>query len=128
MVQQKLDVTPKEYFQLFHDHYVTLLGWGMVTQDDDNQSVTMLLQFKNSEGFTQPLKNTIAVLAAFMTTHARLRLYTYLEKLQDRVLYFDTGKITFTFSWQFLYCCMILVLCSQCNKSHLLFRFGVLHI
>ncbi|MCP3664717.1 MAG: hypothetical protein GY696_19865 [Gammaproteobacteria bacterium] len=44
------------------------------------------------DGFLKPSANTNVVLAAYVTAHARLRLYTYLEKLQDRVLYFDTGK------------------------------------
>ncbi|XP_033096042.1 uncharacterized protein LOC117100449 [Anneissia japonica] len=36
------------------------------------------------------------VLAAFTTAHARLKLYQVLEKLQRRVLYYDTDSIIFT--------------------------------
>jgi len=42
--------------------------------------------------FLQPLSNTSPMIAAFVTAQARLKLYTYLEQLQERVLYFDTGK------------------------------------
>ncbi|MCP3663201.1 MAG: hypothetical protein GY696_12020 [Gammaproteobacteria bacterium] len=104
MVQQKY-VTPKEFFQLYNDESVTLLGWDMVTQDDDDQSATMLLRYKMADDFAQPLKNTNVILAAYVTAHARLRLYSYLEMLQDRVLYFDTGKVIFyTFQAFFLHC------------------------
>ncbi|MCP3661873.1 MAG: hypothetical protein GY696_05150, partial [Gammaproteobacteria bacterium] len=94
MVQQKY-VTPKEFFQLYNDESVSLLGWDMIAQDDDDQSATMLLRYKLADDFAQPLKNTNVVSAAFVTANARLRLYSYLEKLQERVLYFDTAKIIF---------------------------------
>ncbi len=116
MVQQKY-VTPKEFFKLYNDESVTLLGWDMVTQDDDDQSATMLLRYKMADDFAQPLKNTNVILAAFVTAHARLRLYSYLEKLQDRVLYFDTGKTIFYHFFMHFFCIAILF-----------FRFCVLHV
>ncbi len=48
------------------------------------------VNFKTEEGFRQPNPNTSIVTAAFVTAHARLRLYSIIEKLDDRVLYFDT--------------------------------------
>lgn len=38
--------------------------------------------------------NTNVAIAAFTTAHARLKLYSYMEKLGQRVLYTDTGKFT----------------------------------
>ena len=35
-------------------------------------------------------------IAAFTTCHARLKLYSYLEELQQRVLYFDTDSVIYT--------------------------------
>ena len=40
--------------------------------------------------------NTNVALAAFVTCHARIHLYKELEKLGDRVLYFDTYSIIFS--------------------------------
>ena len=40
-------------------------------------------------------KQTSVPLAAFVTCHARLKLYDELEKLNERVLYFDTDSIFF---------------------------------
>ena len=36
-----------------------------------------------------------AFVAAYTTTHARLELYSYLERLGDRVLYFDTDSVIY---------------------------------
>jgi len=45
------------------------------------------------DDFLESLTNTNPVIAAFVTTQARLELYKYPHKLHQRVLYFDTGKI-----------------------------------
>ena len=34
-------------------------------------------------------RSTCAIVAAFITTQARMKLYDILEKLNERVLYFD---------------------------------------
>ena len=39
---------------------------------------------------------TNVVIAAFTTAHARLKLYSVLERLQGRVFYFDTDSVIFT--------------------------------
>ncbi len=91
MVQQKY-VSPKEFFKMYHDDSIDLMGWEMVGDRENDQSATMLVRYRMMDGFLKPAANTNVVLAAYVTAHARLRLYSYLEKLQDRVLYFDTGK------------------------------------
>jgi len=52
------------------------------------------LTYTVEEDFLESLNNTNPVIAAFVTTQARLELFKYLRKLQERVLYFDTGKMT----------------------------------
>ncbi len=47
--------------------------------------------YKKETDFVEVLKNTNAVIAAYTTCQARLKLYSYIEQLQERVLYFDTG-------------------------------------
>jgi hypothetical protein len=42
--------------------------------------------------YVADLPNTNPVIAAWVTAQARLKLYTYLEQLQEKVLYFDTGQ------------------------------------
>jgi hypothetical protein len=96
-MHQKMYVDPQKFFEMYHDSQITILDWDMISDgDDDEQSATMLIQFKMADGFSKPLKNVNVVLAAFVTAHARLRLYKLLEELQDRVLYFDTDSVFYT--------------------------------
>ncbi|XP_071503405.1 uncharacterized protein [Diadema antillarum] len=53
------------------------------------------IQYVPEDDFLEVLPNTNVVLAAFTTCHARLKLYTYLEKLQKNVLYTDTDSIIY---------------------------------
>ena len=41
--------------------------------------------------FVEGMPNVNVCVVAFTTSYARLELYKWLEKLQDRCLYFDTG-------------------------------------
>ncbi|MCP3664594.1 MAG: hypothetical protein GY696_19240, partial [Gammaproteobacteria bacterium] len=81
---------------MYHDKAIDLIGWEMVGNREDDQSATMLLRYRMLDGFQKPSNKTNVVLAAYVTAHARLRLYTFLEKLQDRVLYFDTDSVFYT--------------------------------
>lgn len=47
------------------------------------------------EDFVEVMSNTNTVIAAYTTAQARLKLYSYIEKLQERVLYFDTDSILY---------------------------------
>ena len=47
------------------------------------------------DDFETTLGNTNVVVAAYTTAQARLKLYTYLDFLQDRVLYYDTDSVIY---------------------------------
>ena len=49
--------------------------------------------YKEEEAFAKVNPNTNVVVAAFTTCHARLKLYEVLERLGDRAMYQDTGKL-----------------------------------
>ncbi|KAK3733444.1 hypothetical protein QZH41_018627 [Actinostola sp. cb2023] len=51
------------------------------------------LQYDRVDDFTRESGFASVVHAAFETSFARLKLYRYLEELQERVLYFDTDSI-----------------------------------
>ena len=53
------------------------------------------VKYANDEEFITPNPRTNVVIAAFTTAHARLRLYSVLERLQDRVLYYDTDSVIY---------------------------------
>ena len=50
------------------------------------------VRWRTKAEFIESLPNVNAVLAAYTTAQARLKLYTLLEGLQERVLYFDTDR------------------------------------
>ena len=54
--------------------------------------ILMQATYTNNEDYVSGSNNTSPIIASFVTAQARLKLYSYLEKLQDRCLYFDTGK------------------------------------
>src|SRR5271170_1878224 len=53
------------------------------------------LQWRHSEEFIEATATSNPFIAAYTTAQARLKLYESLEKLDDRVLYFDTDSIIY---------------------------------
>ena len=53
------------------------------------------VQYVHEDDFLEVLPNTNVVLAAFTTCHARLKLYSYMEKLRRNVLDTDTDSIIY---------------------------------
>ena len=66
-------------------HSVTILGDNLIA-----------VGHSNTEEFVQVMSNTNPIIAAYTTCHARLKLYSYIEKLGQRVLYFDTDSLIYT--------------------------------
>ena len=54
------------------------------------------LRWKYKEEFVDTNPKTNVVIAAYTTSQARLKLYTYLEKLGERALYADTDSVVFS--------------------------------
>jgi len=80
---------PEEYFKLMTDpsktiHSVTILNDHMI-----------LLCYTEKDEFVESIGTTNVVIAAYTTTIARLHLYSYIEQLGDRLLYFDTDSIIY---------------------------------
>jgi len=61
-------------------------------------------QYVVEDEFLESLKNTNPIIASYVTAQARLKLYSYLEQLQHRVLYFDTGQLTYILVYDCMYC------------------------
>ena len=55
------------------------------------------LHYKQGDNFIEPDIRTNVVIAAFTTASARLKLYDILDKLGNRVLYYDTDSVIFTY-------------------------------
>lgn len=61
--------------------------------DDDSEFIQV--SYSQKEEFTFGSCKTNVIIASFVTTQARLKLYGELEKLGRNVLYFDTGEFFF---------------------------------
>lgn len=83
---------PAAYFELVFDPRVSVKNVRII--NDNLVAVT----YQYGDDFVEVLSNTNPVIAAFTTAQARLKLYSYIEQLQERVLYFDTG----TMKWPLL--------------------------
>ena len=53
----------------------------------------VMVTYKSEEDFIQRNGNLNTIIAAYVTAQARMKLYSYIRQLQDRVLYFDTGTL-----------------------------------
>ena len=53
------------------------------------------VQWQHEEEFVEPMGNTNVAIAAYTTAQARLKLYSFLERLGERVLYYDTDSIIY---------------------------------
>ena len=69
-----------------------------VTHIDLAQNDRVRFQYKSEKDFVNPSPITNVVITAFTTAHARLKLYSYLEQLQEQVLYFDIDSVIFKYS------------------------------
>ena len=56
------------------------------------------LDWVHNDDFIAAAPRTNVVIAAYTTAQARLKLYSYLEKLNNRTLYCDTDSLVFTTS------------------------------
>ena len=54
------------------------------------------IHWKYKDDFVEPFGKTNVIIAAYTTTQARLKLYSYLEHLGPRTLYADTDSIIFS--------------------------------
>lgn len=77
--------------------------FGMMTSDQQevknvrfiNDQAVQIDWIHNTD-FVEPSSRTNVIIAAYTTAQARLKLYTYLQPLGERLLYCDTDSIVFT--------------------------------
>ncbi|KAK6169713.1 hypothetical protein SNE40_020708 [Patella caerulea] len=87
---------PSVYFEKMLDVTQTVRDVQLV---NDNM---VLMETLKKEEHVAPCPITNVVIAAFVTAQARLKLYSVLEKLGERVCYFDTDSVIYqyhTTSW-----------------------------
>ena len=78
---------PRKLFELISDDTYDVSDVQIINDD------CLYVTYKKSKEFQTPALNTNVIIASYVTTHARLELYSYLERLEDRALYCDTDSI-----------------------------------
>ena len=96
---------PKVWYVDSADEYFAILTSKAleVTHIDLASQNRVQIQYKMEKDFVTSSAFTNVVIATFTTAHARSKLYSYLEKLQEQVLYFDTDSVIFKHSYG-MYC------------------------
>ena len=90
---QRSTLTHKLYFTEATDFYELVFDAANEILDVTLLSSEMVcVTYKKADEFVEESASTNSILAAWVTAQARLKLYSYLEPLGDRVLYMDTGE------------------------------------
>ena len=80
---------PAEYIQMMTDNTKEINDLMYVNEEH------IALKWKHKDIFTDIACNTNVVIACYTTVQARLHLYTLLEQLGERALYFDTDSVVY---------------------------------
>ena len=90
MPQVELVKAPERYFQLLTCQSTQVKNIQFVNDE------FVEVYYTRGDDFIPTSDQTNVVIAAFTTAHARLKLYSVLERLQTRVLYLVTDSVIFT--------------------------------
>jgi len=83
--------TPQAFFAIVHNEMYVCKDFHIV---NDN---TICLEYETKKQMVREDKTTNVILASMTTAYARLKLYEYLKKLGESVLYFDTDSIIYLY-------------------------------
>jgi hypothetical protein len=90
MQTRRYITAPAEFYKLLNrDKYD--LGDAIPIGED-----CIFTTFKRTANFAEPSANTNPVVASYVTAHARLELYKYLDMLGDRAMYCDTDSVVYS--------------------------------
>jgi hypothetical protein len=87
---KKYITTPADFYKLLNTDEYTLRDAIPIGEE------CIFVSYLGKNGCEHPPHNTNAVIASYVTAHARLELYKYLEMLGDRALYCDTDSVIYT--------------------------------
>jgi len=83
--------TPQEFFEILNNALYTVYDFHIINDE------TILLEYETKAELVVEDKTTNVILASLVTAYGRLKLYEYIKKLGDAVLYFDTDSIVFLY-------------------------------
>ena len=82
---------PADFFAIVNNKLYTVCDFHIVNEE------TVSLEYEVNAQLVSEDKSTNVILASFVTAYGRLKLYEYLKKLGDAVLYFDTDSVVFLY-------------------------------
>jgi len=89
MTQVEMISDPERFFDLLTDDSVEVQNVRFVNEE------IIEVHYVHNTDFVPVNGRTNAVIAAFTTAHARLKLYSVLDSLGDRVFYYDTDSVIY---------------------------------
>ena len=81
--------SPDELYSILEDDTLQVTNIRICTEE------VLEVVFQHTEETVFPSNKTNVFIAAFTTCWARLKLYSYLEKLEQQVLYYDTDSVIY---------------------------------
>lgn len=89
--QTKFINQPCEFFELLEDNSIEVEDVFFV-----NDEMLQITYVPRTE-FTPAPRHASVIQACYVTAYARLKLYSYLEEMQERVFYMDTDSVIFSY-------------------------------
>lgn len=89
MPKNEIITSSQRFNKVMFDDKYTGQAWSMI------DSERMEMSYREKEEYIQDDYNTNIAIASFTTSHARLRLYWALERLDRQVLYHDTDSVVY---------------------------------
>ncbi|KAK5638387.1 hypothetical protein RI129_012682 [Pyrocoelia pectoralis] len=80
---------PGEFYNMMTNPSININSVLPINED------ALLVNWESKEEAYSPLSTVNVVLAAYTTAQARLKLYEHLERLEERVIYYDTDSIIY---------------------------------
>lgn len=80
---------PAPYFKMVFDPSIVVHSINIISEH------MIAVTYNQHEDFVTVMGNTNPVIAAYTTAQARLKLYSYIEHLGNRILYFDTDSLIY---------------------------------
>ena len=89
LMKSRYFTDPAEYFKMLNDKRIKVCNVQLVNEE------MIFMEYREKNEFVRPNNRINVVIAAYTTAHARLKLYSVLKCLGERVLYCDTDSIIF---------------------------------
>jgi hypothetical protein len=80
---------PQQFFKLLSDSTVSVTDALLISDE------TLQVTYEKEENYIESPAHASIIIASWVTSYARLELYELLDRLQERVLYFDTDSVIF---------------------------------